>query len=147
MAQMIQTKAVLRRLHMSPQKVRLLVDLIRGKRADDALVQLQVSRKSAARPVRKLLDSAIANAKHNYEANVATLRITQAFVDGGPMQYRWMPRAMGRATPIRKRTSHVTIVLEGEAETKNVKRSTKNKKADADVTIDKSKNEAPTKKV
>lgn len=120
MAEKIHTKAVLRQLRISPRKVRLLIDLIRGKRVAEAMVQLEVSRKSAALPVRKLLASAVANATHNHEAKPETLRITQAFVDGGPIMYRWMPRAMGRATPIRKRCAHVTIVLEGEA-TKNAK--------------------------
>lgn len=101
---------------MSPRKVRLIVEVIKGLFATEALKQLQFSSKHAAQPVIKLLNSAIANAVHNYHATPDSLIIKNAFVDGGSILYRWMPRAMGRATPIRKRTSHVTIVLNGMTE-------------------------------
>lgn len=108
-----QATAKLRFLRMSPRKVRLMVDLIRGMKAMDAMKQLQFSKRDAARPVYKLLASAVANAQHNSNLNPETLVIKTAFVDGGPILYRSMPRAQGRATPIRKRTSHITLVLEG----------------------------------
>lgn len=124
----VETKATLRYLRMSPRKVRLLVDLVRGMPVKEAQAQLQFSKKDASRPVGKLLDSAIANAVHNHGAKPETLVVKTAFVDGGPIMYRWMPRAMGRATPLRKRTSHITIVLEGQAEEKKVKSKKTEKK-------------------
>lgn len=111
----IETTAKLNNLRMSPRKIRLVIDLIRGMKAQKALTQLTFSKKHAARPVLKLLQSAIANAKHNHEMDEENLKISRVFVDGGSILYRWMPRAMGRATPIRKRTSHITLVLEGES--------------------------------
>ena len=114
--------AKLRYLRQAPRKIRLLIDLIRGEQVNDAITELTLSHKQAALPVLKLLKSAIANAKNNDEVkDESTLVIKEAFVDGGPVLKRWMPRAMGRATPIRKRTSHITIVLEGESEKKEKK--------------------------
>jgi large subunit ribosomal protein L22 len=111
---MIQTaKAQLRYLRMAPRKIRLIVDLIRGLHVTEAMKQLQFSKKDAARPIMKLLASAIANAEHNAQMKTETLIVKTAFVDGGPILYRSMPRAQGRATPLRKRTSHITIILEG----------------------------------
>ncbi len=103
---------------MSPRKMRLVVDSVRGLKAEEAIDQLYFSQKDAAKPLAKLIKSAIANAKHNHDMAADTLVIKTAFVDGGAIQYRWMPRAMGRATPIRKRTAHITVVLEGEAKDK-----------------------------
>lgn len=114
----LETTAKLRHLRMSPRKVRLVVDLVRGLKVGEAQVQLRMQSKDAAVPLLKLLNSAIANAKHNHEMDVETLVIKKAFVDGGPVLKRWMPRAMGRATPVRKRTSHIVFVLEGEAKDK-----------------------------
>lgn len=117
----MQTKATLRSLRIAPRKVRLLIDLIRGMKVEDAINQLEFSKKDAAKPVLKLLKSAIANAEHNHEMKKDTLVIKVAYVDGGATLHRWIPRAMGRATPIRKRTSHVTIILEGEVGKKKTK--------------------------
>ena len=111
-----ETKAQLRKLRLSPRKIRLVVDTIKGLPVDEALKQLQFSSKHAAKPIITLLNSAIANATHNYQAERETLIIKNAYVDGGSILYRWLPRAMGRATPIRKRTAHITIILSGEAE-------------------------------
>ncbi len=119
---------------MGPRKVRLLVDIIRGMKVAEARIQLAFSKKNAARPLLKLLESAVANAKHNHEMIEDGLIIKEAFVDGGPVLKRWMPRAMGRATPIRKRTSHVTLVLEGEI-------NKKAEKVKKDKNKDKSKKE------
>lgn len=110
---------------MSPRKVRLAIDLIRGLKVDKALAQLRHLQKEAKRPVLKLLQSAIANAKNNFKIDKDTLRIKSVWVDGGPILYRSMPRAMGRATPIRKRTTHLTIVLEGESDDKKTKKDKK----------------------
>lgn len=96
---------------MSPRKVRLVADLIKGMKAVDAALQLEFSRKHAARVVLKLLRSAMANAEHNHKLSKDTLLVKNVVVDGGATLHRWMPRAMGRATPIRKRTSHITITL------------------------------------
>ena len=136
------TKAHLRGLRVSPRKVRLLIGLIRGLSAKEARLQLQFSSKEAARPVMKLLDSAIANARHNHAMDEKTLVVREAIVDGGSILYRWSPRAFGRATPIRKRTSHVTITLEGEVDT------TKSKVSDArvDAQTDTTASVGPSKK-
>jgi large subunit ribosomal protein L22 len=102
--------ASLNHLRMSPRKVRLVVDLIRGRGAEEALNFLAFSRKAAARPVAKLLRSALANAEQS-ELDLDRLFVKVAFVDEGTTWRRWLPRAMGRATRIRKRTSHVTLEL------------------------------------
>jgi len=120
-----EARAQLKHLRISPQKTRLVIDLIRGMKLVDALVQLQFSRKHAARPIKKLLESATANAKNNHNLKEETLVIKTAFADEGSVLHRWMPRAMGRATPLRKRSSHITIVLEGEVDEKKVKKSAK----------------------
>jgi large subunit ribosomal protein L22 len=117
----VQAKAQLNSLRMSPQKVRLLADLVRGLRVDEALRQLSFSQKHAARPLKKLIDSAIANAVHNHALQKETLKVETIFVNGGSVLKRWMPRAMGRATPIRKRTSHITLILSGEVDEKLAK--------------------------
>ncbi len=104
--------AKLRHLRISPRKVRLAVDLIRGLDVTEAENQLKFLPKRAAQPVLKLLKSAIANALNDFEAVKENLFVAKITVDPGPTLKRWMPRAMGRATPKLKRTSHVTIVLE-----------------------------------
>jgi len=125
----VETKAQLNFLRMSPQKVRLIAGLIRGLSISDALVQLSFSKKRAARPIKKLLESAVANAKHNHSAKEDTLKVETIFVNEGSTLRRWMPRAMGRATPLRKRSSHVTLILSGEAdETKKKEIADKKKK-------------------
>ncbi len=108
----MEVKATARHIHQSPQKVRLVIDVIRGKGIADARVQLQFMKKAAAIPVLKLLNSAVANASHNFKIDIGNLFVKSITADGGPTIHRWMPRAQGRATPIRKRTSHIAIVLE-----------------------------------
>ena len=108
---MTEVTAKLRFLRMSPRKVRLIVDMIRGKKVTRALDILSVMPKRAARPVLKLLNSAVANAKHNHSLAVENLKVAQIYVDGGPVLKRWMPKAHGRATPIRERTSHINLFL------------------------------------
>lgn len=125
------SKAKLRYLRIAPRKVRLLIDLIRGLSVEEAKAQLRYSKKDAAGAVLKLLNSAVANALNNYNAKEETLVVKEAYVDGGPILKRWRPRAFGRASAIKKRTSHVTIVLTGEApeqkkkEVKNKEQETK----------------------
>lgn len=103
--------AQLKFLRMSPRKVRLIADLIRGRRVMRAQTTLMVLNKKGAQPVLKLLNSAVANAKHNHSLDVETLKVASITVDGGPALKRWMPKAHGRATPVRERTSHIKLVL------------------------------------
>lgn len=96
---------------ISPQKARLVADLIRGKGVDQALETLTFSNKKAAELVKKVLESAIANAEHNEGADIDDLRVAKIFVDEGPIMKRIMPRAKGRADRILKRSSHITVVV------------------------------------
>jgi len=112
---MIKTTAKLRRLQMSPKKIRLVVDAVRGLPAKKAQEKLQFLNKKSAEPVLKLLNSAIANAVHNDKAKEETLKIAEIRVDEGKTLKRWRPRAFGRAGAIRKRSSHIMITLQGEA--------------------------------
>jgi len=98
-------------IRMSPRKVRLIVDLVRGLPVVEADAQLSFFKRAAAGPVLKLLRSAVANAEHNFKLDPADLRVKTITVDGGPTLKRFRPRAHGSAAPIRKRTSHITIVL------------------------------------
>ncbi len=107
-------KATLRHLHMSPRKVRLIVDLVRGMKATDAETRLKFVQKDATRPVLKLLQSAMANAEHNNKLDRESLFIKAITADGGATLKRFRPRAMGRAAPIRKRTTHINIILSDE---------------------------------
>ena len=105
-------KASATHIRISPRKVRMVVDTVRGKSVSQALNILGFTRKKAALPVQKLLKSAVANAVENGGINdVETLVIYRIMVDEGPTLKRYMPRARGRATPIRKRTSHIRIIL------------------------------------
>lgn len=101
-----------RYIRISPRKARLVADMIRGKPAEHALKTLLFTPKSAARVLKKVLDSAIANAENQGDIDVDTLYVKKIFIDQGPTWKRYRPRAMGRATLIRKRTSHITIVLD-----------------------------------
>jgi len=110
-------KATARFVRMSPTKVRRVVDLIRGLPAADAQAIVKFDPHAASEPVGKVLDSAIANVEHlahvrSQRLDREELFITEAFVDEGPMLKRFRPRAQGRAYRIRKRTSHITIVVE-----------------------------------
>lgn len=98
-------------LRMGPRKVRLVVDMIRGRKVAKAQEILVLSKKAAARPILKLLNSALANARHNHNLVAENLCVKTIMVDGGPMLKRWMPKAHGRATPVRERTSHISLVL------------------------------------
>jgi large subunit ribosomal protein L22 len=123
-----EAQAQLKHLRMGPQKVRLVTGLVRGLNVDEALAQLAFSSKHAARPIKKLLESAIANAEHNHEMERTSLVIKNIIVDGGPVLHRWMPRAHGSASPLRKRSSHITVTLEGE--TKAITKKKEEKKND-----------------
>jgi large subunit ribosomal protein L22 len=112
----MEAKAIARYVHVSPRKARLVVDMIRGKSAGEAANILRFTPKGAAEVVAKVLDSAVANAEHNLKVKPETLFVSQAFVDEGPTLKRIRPRAMGRAFKIRKRTSHVTVVVKQREE-------------------------------
>lgn len=107
----MQAKAVAKQVRIAPRKVRLVVDLIRGKQVGEAIAILRHTPKTASPVVEKLLNSAIANAEHNYEMDVNNLVVSEVFVDEGVTLKRFRPRAMGRASRINKRTSHITIVV------------------------------------
>ena len=97
---------------MAAQKVRLVADQIRGERVEKAINILTFSNKKAAALVKKVLESAIANAEHNDGADVDELRVNTIMVDEGPVMKRWRARARGRAAKIMKRTCHVTVSVE-----------------------------------
>lgn len=108
----METRAILRFVRVPPQKARLVIDLIRGQDVEQALTIIRFTPKRAARVIEKVLRSAMANAQHNHGLrDVDRLFVKTAFVNQGPPWKRWVPRAMGRATPIRKPTSHITVVL------------------------------------
>lgn len=106
-----EVSAKLRYIRTSPRRMRLLADLVRGKRVEKALISLAVLNKKHAKSLSKLIESAVANAKHNHSFKAEDLVVKTIFVDGGPMLKRWMPKAHGRATPVRERTAHVSLVL------------------------------------
>ncbi len=106
------TVAKLRNARMAAQKVRLVADLIRGQRVEKAINILTFSNKKAAALVKKVLESAIANAEHNDGADVDELKVSTIMVDEGSTMKRWRARARGRAAKIMKRTCHVTVWVE-----------------------------------
>lgn len=106
------SKAILRNVRVSPRKARLVVDMIRGNRVETALDVLQNCDKKTAPILKKLLLSAVANAGRNQGVDVDELYVKRAWVDEGRKLMRMMPRAQGRATPIRKRSSTITVVLD-----------------------------------
>ena len=117
--QAMEARAVARHVRVTPMKARRIVDLIRGKRAAEAVTVLQFAPQSASDPVRKVLQSAIANARFLADQNAAAfderdLVVAEAFVDEGPTMKRFRPRAQGRAFHVRKRTSHITVVVESQ---------------------------------
>ena len=112
----MEARAIQRTVRQSPRKMRLVVDLVRGKQVNEAFAILKFSKKGAAKQVSEVLLSAVANAReHAAKADERldedTLFVKHVSVDAGPTLKRFMPAAMGRATPIRKRTAHVTIVV------------------------------------
>ncbi|HWU67255.1 MAG TPA: 50S ribosomal protein L22 [Stenotrophobium sp.] len=108
------TQAVLKFVRLSPQKARLVADLVRGKKVGDAINTLKFSQQRAAGIIRKVLESAVANAENNNGADVDELKVSSIFVDEGPQMKRTSPRAKGRADRIVKRTSHITVRVAAE---------------------------------
>jgi len=108
----MEARAKLRYVRLSPQKTRLVVDMVRGKRIQEALNILKFSPQKAAAVVSKLVSSAVANAEQQGVSDVDRLVVKAITVDQGPVLKRFLPRAQGRATKIRKPTSHITVVLD-----------------------------------
>lgn len=106
-----QVRAVAKYIRIAPRKVRLVVDLIRGKRVGEALAILKFTPRGASPVVEKVLRSAVANAENNHNLDVDSLIVKEVFVDQGPTLKRFHPRAQGRAYSIFKRTSHITVVV------------------------------------
>ena len=109
-------KATANNIRIAPRKVRLVADMVRGQNVADAISTLRFANRGAAKPVEKVLMSAIANAEHNYDLNIEDLYVTEAYVNEGPTLKRFRPRAQGAASAINKRTSHITIVVSEKEE-------------------------------
>jgi large subunit ribosomal protein L22 len=107
----MEAKAIARHIRIAPRKIRIVVDLIRGKNVGEAFAILKYTPKVGAEVVEKVLKSAIANAEHNYDMNADALYVSEVFVDQGPTLKRIHPRSRGQAFKILKRTSHVTLVV------------------------------------
>jgi large subunit ribosomal protein L22 len=129
-------KGHLRHLRIAPRKVRLTGDLIKGKKAEEAVKLLDFTIKKAALPMKKLLISVIASAKQNFNKKPENLFVKKVVVNEGPKLKRWMPRARGRAYEIQKKSSHITIELGDVAEIK-LKRKVQNEKQEETVKKDK----------
>ena len=112
----MEASAKVRHIRMSPRKLRVVANMVRGEQVEAAISTLKLMPKKAARLISKAVRSAVANAddRSGGEADVDALRIKTIFVDGGPIIKRWMPRAMGRANRINHRTSHLTVVVSDE---------------------------------
>lgn len=111
----MESRAVAKYVRIAPRKVRFVMELIRGKNVDEAMSILKFTPNTAARAIEKVIHSAASNAENNLAADRVRLRIMRAFVDEGPTMKRIRPRAMGRANRIRKRTSHITVVVGDES--------------------------------
>ncbi len=108
----METTAVLRFIRISAQKIRLIMDQIRGHKVEDALNTLSFMPHKGARILKKVIDSAVANAAQNSGTDVDILYIKRVYADEGPTLKRFRPRAQGRSSRIRKRTSHLTVILD-----------------------------------
>ncbi|HIW96814.1 MAG TPA: 50S ribosomal protein L22 [Candidatus Corynebacterium gallistercoris] len=107
-------RATARFVRVTPMKARRVIDTIRGKSVEDALAILKYAPQAASEPVAKVVASAAANAENNFGLNPSTLVVSEAFADEGPTMRRFRPRAQGRAFTVRKRTSHITVVVESQ---------------------------------
>lgn len=105
-------------IRISPTKVRVVLDTVRGKSVNEALAMLMATPKSASEPIRKVIESATANAEHNQGLSRADLFVSEIFADGGPILKRVNPVSEGRAYRINKRTSHITVILDTVKEVK-----------------------------
>ncbi|MBI2041909.1 MAG: 50S ribosomal protein L22 [Candidatus Nealsonbacteria bacterium] len=137
--------AKLRHLHIAPRKVRLIADLIRGKSTTEAVTILNFTTKKAALDIQNLLNSAIANAKNNFQLDPSNLYILKISVDEGPKIKRFMPRARGSANEIQKKTSHINLVLEEIEKGAGKLKATKEEEVAKDEKIEKIKKEEKPK--
>jgi large subunit ribosomal protein L22 len=112
----MEARAQARYVRVTPMKARRVIDLIRGMNASDAQAVLAFAPQAASEPIGKVLDSAIANATNNHAMDARSLVISAAYVDEGPTMKRIRPRAQGRAYQIRKRSSHITVVVSDQKE-------------------------------
>jgi large subunit ribosomal protein L22 len=108
---MMESRAQAKMVRISSRKVKLVIDLIRGKNIGEAFAILRLTPKAASPVVEKILKSAVANAEHNYNMDIEKLYVKEVYVGEGPTLKRFRPRAQGRATQILKRTSHTTVVV------------------------------------
>jgi large subunit ribosomal protein L22 len=109
--QILSAKATAKTVRTSPRKARLVIDMIRGKNVAEAISILKFTPNKSAAIIEKVLMSAIANAENNFDLEVEKLVVTEAYVNEGPTMKRFRPRAKGSASPINKRTSHITVVV------------------------------------
>jgi large subunit ribosomal protein L22 len=123
----MEARAQARYVRVPPMKARRVVDLIRGMKADEAAAVLRFTPQAAAEPVRKVLESAMANAENNDGLATDDLYVAAAYVDDGPTMKRFRPRAQGRAYRINKRTSHITVVVEERTPVQRTRRTAASK--------------------
>lgn len=140
----MEVKASLKHLRIAPRKTRLVASLIRGLEVEKAINQLRFLNKKSAKPTLKLLESAIANAVNNYSLDRANLVIKEIKVDEGRVLKRWLPRAHGRATILRNKFSHITIVLSEIVD--SGKKEAKKVEVEAPVKLDEMAKEAKSTK-
>jgi large subunit ribosomal protein L22 len=110
----VEVKAIAKDTGLSTKRVRPLVDLVRGKKVDEALTLLQFTRTPKAKYLAKLVKSAVANAENNFQMDPADLRIVKIFVDEARIMRRYRPRSRGRASPIARHSSHITVIVSEE---------------------------------
>lgn len=120
-------KAIAKGVHMSPRKVGVVASLVRGRTVADAIVILDHAPRRAAQPIKKVIESARANADHNHNLKPDTLQIVSIQVSPGPRFKRYRPAAHGRALPFQRRTSHIHVVVDGEARAPKAAKSSKPK--------------------
>ena len=109
--QITSARATAKTVRVSPRKSRIVMDLIRGKNVAEAIAILKFTPNKSAEVIEKVLMSAVANAENNFDSDVENLVVTEAFINEGPTMKRFRPRAKGSASPINKRTSHITVVV------------------------------------
>ena len=109
----MEIRAAAKFIRISPRKLRLVMDQVRGRKVEEALNILSFAPQKGAHILKKLINSAVANAEQNAGIDVDSLYVKRLYADEGPTMKRWRPRAQGRATRIRKRTSHLTIIVDG----------------------------------
>ena len=111
-----EVKAFAKYIRTAPRKLRLVADMIRGRKADEASSLLNFTNKRAAITLGKVLKSAVANAENNFSLDAGRLVVTQVYIDQGPMLKRWIPRSRGRATSVFKYSSHITVAVQQRQE-------------------------------